>query len=155
MENQIEIREDLIFLNCKFKDRDELLKFMSDKMMESDKVNKTFFDAVRERELKYPTGLNTGEIKVAIPHTDPKHVKSAAIAVATLSNKVEFKNMEDPNENIGVDLVFMLAVADPKSQVPLLVKLMSIFSDKELLKKIKNSKSGNEIKEELENLIKE
>ncbi|MDY3006364.1 PTS sugar transporter subunit IIA, partial [Anaerococcus porci] len=98
---------------------------------------------------------NTGEIKVAIPHTDPKHVKSAAIAVATLSNKVKFKNMEDPNENIGVDLVFMLAVADPKSQVPLLVKLMSIFSDKELLKKIKNSKSGNEIKEELENLIKE
>ena len=124
-------------------------------MMNVGKVKDTYCNAVLERELIYPTGLNTGDIKVAIPHTDPVHVNSAGISVATLKNRVEFKNMEDPNQNIDVDLVFMLAVANPEAQVPLLVKLMGVFSDKELLKKIKDSKTKHEIKQILEELIKE
>lgn len=155
MENQIEVREDLIFIDLDFNSREELIKYMSDQMMSVGKVKDTYCDAVLERELKYPTGLNTGDLKVAIPHTDPVHVKSAGIAVATLDKQVEFKNMEDPNQNIDVDLVFMLAVANPEAQVPLLVKLMGIFSNKELLKKIKESKTKNEIKQILEELIKE
>lgn len=155
MENQIEVREDLIFIDLDFNSREELIKYMSDQMMSVGKVKDTYCNAVLERELKYPTGLNTGDLKVAIPHTDPVHVKSAGIAVATLDKQVEFKNMEDPNQNIDVDLVFMLAVANPEAQVPLLVKLMGIFSSKELLKKIKESKTKNEIKQILEELIKE
>lgn len=155
MENQIEVREDLIFIDLDFNSREELIKYMSDQMMSVGKVKDTYCNAVLERELKYPTGLNTGDLKVAIPHTDPVHVKSAGIAVATLDKQVEFKNMEDPNQNIDVDLVFMLAVANPEAQVPLLVKLMGIFSNKELLKKIKESKTKNEIKQILEELIKE
>ena len=49
----------------------------------------------------------------------------------------------------------MLAVANPEAQVPLIVKLMGVFSDKELLKKIKDSKTKQEIKQILEKLIKE
>ena len=155
MENQIEVREDLIFINLDCNSRDELIKYMSDQMINAGKVKDTYCNAVLERELIYPTGLNTGEIKVAIPHTDPVHVNSAGISVATLKNRVEFKNMEDPNQNIDVDLVFMLAVADPKAKVPLLVKLMGVFSDKDLLSRIKKSKTSNEIKQILEELIKE
>lgn len=155
MENQIEVREDLIFINLDCNSREELIKYMSDQMMNAGKVKDTYCNAVLKRELIYPTGLNTGDIKVAIPHTDPVHVNSAGISVATLKNRVEFKNMEDPNQNIDVDLVFMLAVANPEAQVPLLVKLMGVFSDKELLKKIKDSKTKHEMKQILEKLIKE
>ena len=155
MESQIEVREDLIFIDLDCNSREELIKYMSDQMMDAGKVKETYCNAVLERELIYPTGLNTGDIKVAIPHTDPVHVNSAGISVATLKNRVEFKNMEDPNQNIDVDLVFMLAVANPEAQVPLLVKLMGVFSDKELLKKIKDSKTKHEIKQILEKLIKE
>ncbi|MBS5989190.1 PTS sugar transporter subunit IIA [Anaerococcus hydrogenalis] len=155
MESQIEVREDLIFIDLDCDSREELIKYISDQMMNVGKVKDTYCNAVLERELIYPTGLNTGDIKVAIPHTDPVHVNSAGISVATLKNRVEFKNMEDPNQNIDVDLVFMLAVANPEAQVPLLVKLMGVFSDKELLKKIKDSKTKHEIKQILEELIKE
>ncbi|WP_106461192.1 PTS sugar transporter subunit IIA [Anaerococcus sp. Marseille-P3915] len=155
MESQIEVREDLIFIDLDCNSREELIKYMSDQMMNAGKVKETYCNAVLERELIYPTGLNTGDIKVAIPHTDPVHVNSAGISVATLKKSVEFKNMEDPNQNIDVDLVFMLAVANPEAQVPLLVKLMGVFSDKELLKKIKDSKTKQEIKQILEKLIKE
>ena len=155
MESQIEVREDLIFIDLECNSREELIKYMSDQMMNAGKVKETYCNAVLEREMIYPTGLNTGDIKVAIPHTDPVHVNSAGISVATLKNRVEFKNMEDPNQNIDVDLVFMLAVANPEAQVPLLVKLMGVFSDKELLKKIKGSKTKQEIKQILEKLIKE
>lgn len=155
MESQIEVREDLIFIDLECNSREELIKYMSDQMMNAGKVKETYCNAVLERELIYPTGLNTGDIKVAIPHTDPVHVNSAGISVATLKKSVEFKNMEDPNQNIDVDLVFMLAVANPEAQVPLLVKLMGVFSDKELLKKIKGSKTKQEIKQILEKLIKE
>lgn len=155
MESQIEVREDLIFIDLDCDSREELIKYMSDQMMDAGKVKESYCNAVLDRELIYPTGLNTGDIKVAIPHTDPIHVNSAGIAVATLKKSVEFKNMEDPNQNIDVDLVFMLAVANPEAQVPLLVKLMGVFSDKELLKKIKDSKTEHEIKQILEELIKE
>ncbi len=155
MESQIELREDLIFIDLDLNSREELINYMSDQMMKAGKVKGSYGNAVIERELVYPTGLNTGEIKVAIPHTDPIHVKSAGIAVATLKKSIEFKNMEDPNQNIDVDMVFMLAVANPEAQVPLLVKLMGVFSDKELLRKIKESKTKDEIKQILEELIKE
>lgn len=155
MKSQIEVREDLIFIDLDCNSREELIKYMSDQMMNAGKVKETYCNAVLERELIYPTGLNTGDIKVAILHTDPVHVNSAGISVATLKNSVEFKNMEDPNQNIDVDLVFMLAVANPEAQVPLLVKLMGVFSDKELLKKIEDSKTKQEIKLILEELIKE
>ena len=155
MESQIEVREDLIFIDLDCNSREELIKYMSDQMMNAGKVKETYCNAVLERELIYPTGLNTGDIKVAIPHTDPVHVNSAGISVATLKKSVEFKNMEDPNQNIDVDLVFMLAVANPEAQVPLIVKLMGVFSDKELLKKIKDSKTKQEIKQILEKFINE
>ena len=76
MESQIEVREDLIFIDLDCDSREELIKYISDQMMNVGKVKDTYCNAVLERELIYPTGLNTGDIKVAIPHTDPVHVLS-------------------------------------------------------------------------------
>ena len=39
------------------------------------------------REERFPTGLDTGNFGIAIPHTDGIHVNKPAIAIAILSKK--------------------------------------------------------------------
>src|SRR5699024_10862301 len=117
----------------------EVLEFMANELVDKGYVKPSFLEGVLEREKNYPTGLDTGDIKVAIPHTDSEHVLKSCISVAVLKETVVFKDMGDPNGKVDVDIVFMLAIAEPKNQVPILTKLMSIFSDKELLNNIYNS----------------
>ena len=34
----------------------------------------TYVDALKDREKDFPTGVNMGNIEIAIPHTDKQHV---------------------------------------------------------------------------------
>lgn len=138
MEN-MPIYEELIFLDVDKDENVEVLEFMANELVDKGYVKPSFLEGVLEREKNYPTGLDTGDIKVAIPHTDSEHVLKSCISVAVLKETVVFKDMGDPNGKVDVDIVFMLAIAEPKNQVPILTKLMSVFSDKELLNNIYNS----------------
>lgn len=60
-------------------------------MFEKGYVKSTYIDAVLEREKTLPTGLDIGEMCVAIPHTDSKHVNESNVALAVLKNPVEFR----------------------------------------------------------------
>lgn len=119
-------------------------------MFEKGYVKSTYIDAVLEREKTLPTGLDIGEMCVAIPHTDSKHVNESNVALAVLKNPVEFRNMIDPSKKVEVMVVFLLAINDPDSQVTLLSKLMSVFQNVELLKQIKGSSSTEEVTKLLE-----
>jgi PTS system galactitol-specific IIA component len=119
-------------------------------MFEKGYVKSTYIDAVLEREKTLPTGLDIGEMCVAIPHTDSKHVNESNVALAVLKNPVEFRNMIDPSKRVEVMVVFLLAINDPDSQVTLLSKLMSVFQNVELLKQIKSSSSTEEVTKLLE-----
>lgn len=153
MEDNILIDEKYIHIDCEYDNKEDLLKYLTDTMLEDNVIKNTFYENILAREFKYPTGLNTGVIKVAIPHTNPEHVNEAAISIATLKNSIKFNNMENSNEELFVDLVFMLAVDNPEKQVPLLVKLMGIFSQSDKLKEIKESKDKSEIKKIMEDLL--
>jgi PTS system galactitol-specific IIA component len=61
--------------------------------------------------------------------------------------------MINPEGKINVELVFLLAVKDPKEQVTLLKSLMSVFQNKQLLIEIKNAKDKQEVAELLKNII--
>lgn len=69
-------------------------------MFEKGYVKSTYIDAVLEREKTLPTGLDIGEMCVAIPHTDSKHVNESNVALAVLKNPVEFRNMIDPSKKL-------------------------------------------------------
>lgn len=155
MEDKISIEEKYIHIDCEYNNKEDLLKFLTDTLLKDGVIKDTFYKNIVAREKKYPTGLNTGSIKVAIPHTNPEHVNRAAISIATLKDPVKFNNMEDSNQEIPVDLVFMLAVDNPEKQVPLLVKLMGIFSQTDKLKEIKESKDRNKIRQIMEELMEE
>lgn len=109
---------------------EEVIEILSSRLFEVGIVTDTYYEAVIERELKFPTGLNVaGNYKVAIPHTDITHVNCPGIAFASLPNPVKWGNIENPEEKIGVQLVFLLAIQTPEEQVHTLQHLMGLFSD--------------------------
>lgn len=141
---------DLIALNLEVKNKEEVIKELGKRMFEKGYVKHTYIDAVLEREKTLPTGLDIGEICVAIPHTDSKHVNESNVALAVLKNSVDFNNMIEPSKKVQVRVVFLLAINDPDSQVSLLSKLMSVFQNVNLLKQIRNSSNIEEVAKLLE-----
>jgi PTS system galactitol-specific IIA component len=135
MDNSI-LHKNLIFLNYEATDQLNLLNKFSGILYANGYVKDSYAQAVIKREQEFPTGLNTPGIKIAMPHTYPAHVLKSTILVATLKNPVTFKEMGNSDNNVNAQLVFMLAITDPKGHLSILSKLMSIFSDKEKLSDI-------------------
>lgn len=152
MDNDL-LRKELILRDVDASTDEEIIKIMADAMFNHGYVKEDFKENILKREKEYPTGLNTGEIKVAIPHTDPQYVKKSAIGIAVLNQPVIFKDMGEPDQKIPANIVFMLAVTEPSKQVPLLTKLMSIFSKKEKLESIFHADSDEFIFETVNNLL--
>lgn len=130
------IKKDLVFLDLDFLNQKETIKFLADKLLEKGLVKESFLEGVLEREKKFPTGLFLEKHNVAIPHCDTCHVNESAIVVARLKNEINFKYMADPSKDVKVKLVIMLAIKDPKSQVPVLSDLMTKLSNGDLVEKM-------------------
>jgi len=100
-------------------------------------VKDTFVDAAMAREKKLPTGLPLGgEVNAAIPHTDVIHVLKPGVAMATLKRPVIFKNMISPEEDVNVQLVFLLSLEQPKSQIEMLQEIASVLQRPETVEKL-------------------
>jgi PTS system galactitol-specific IIA component len=84
-----------------------------------------------------PTGLPLGgTINAAIPHTDIIHVVKPGVALATLKHPVIFKNMIKPEEDVSVQLVFLLSLNHPKSQVEILQEIAGVLQKPETVEKL-------------------
>lgn len=140
----------IILFDVEADDSTDLLRKLSARLLEEGYVKESFAEAVIEREKIYPTGLPTPGVMVALPHTKPEHVIKPGILVANLKKSVLFKEMGSGINDIATELVFMLAVNDPSSQVDVLKKLMQIFSKEEVLIKLKYSNNEAEIIDILE-----
>jgi PTS system galactitol-specific IIA component len=149
------IDEDLIFIHKDFHSKEEIIRFLSFKLFEKGIVKKSFTDAVIEREKKYPTGLYLGEINVAIPHTDIKHVIKSGITVATLNSPVMFYRMDNPDVKIPVHIVFLLAVSQPQEYVQFLSKLTRSFGKEEIVKSIYLQQNTDDVANILKNILKD
>ncbi|AWH77972.1 PTS sugar transporter subunit IIA [Clostridioides difficile] len=136
---------DLISLGLESNDYESVIEELGSVMCKKEYVKDTYINAVLERERTLPTGLDIGEMCVAIPHTDSKHVNESNVAVGILKNPVKFNSMIDPKDRLDVELVFLLAVKNPDSQVKLLKDLMSVFQNIKLLKNIKNASTKEEV----------
>lgn len=127
------VKEELIFVQKNFKEKLDVIKFLSEELREKGFVKESFCDAVIERENKFPTGLYLGKINVAIPHADIKYVNKPGIAIATLQKPILFKKMDDPILSIPVHIVFLLALVDPNEYVKFLSSLTRSFSDESFI----------------------
>ena len=152
-ENEVLLHEDLVLLNYEADSKEELLVRLSSILKEKGYVKDSYTEGILKREEIYPTGLVTDGVKVAIPHTDAIHVEKPAILVAVLNKPVTFKETGSNVNDVEAEMIFMLAVKNPDHQVSTLSKLMSIFSDKEKLLGIYNSKSTKEVIDKLSKVL--
>jgi len=144
--------KDLIYLDVHFSNNQELFKKMGDEFLKKGYVLPDYTHALMEREEKYPTGIQIGNINIAIPHVDSNHIKKPGIAFIRPSEPIQFKEMCTDKE-LKVDLIFMLLVKDKSKQVPVLSALMGKFSDEDYLMSLKNEKDINLLLDKLSNII--
>lgn len=133
---------ELILFDVEAENKEVLLKKLSKILLDKGYVKDTFEEAIIKREKIFPTGLPTTGVKIALPHTESEHILKGGILIANLKKPLVFKEMGNGVNDIPVELVFMLAVDQPKSQVIVLQKLMEIFTRPDILLDIKNSKDS-------------
>lgn len=91
---------ELIFLNLKCDDKEELLKIMSKRMASKGFVSEEFFRSVIEREDVTTTEIGNG---IALPHGSQFYVNEPKVAIAILDKAIVWDREE-------VDVVFLLAM---------------------------------------------
>ena len=127
-------------------DNQELvLRQLARNMFKQGFVRETYEDAVVLREKKFPTGLQTETYGIAIPHTDSIHVNQAAIGLGILEKSVSFKEMGDPQTDLDVRIIFMLAIKDPNKQLEVLQVLINLIQDTKKMRRVLTCTNKEEI----------
>lgn len=147
--------ERCIFVNTDCATSEEVLNYMGSRLYQLGYVKESFTKAVIERESMYATGLDTEEIKTAIPHTDSVHVNETTIAVMTLRKPVLFESMDQDGAMLHVEVVFMLAIREPEKQLEMLGAVLNIIQDKQLLYALRHAADAKEVVKRLTDKISE
>ena len=137
--------EQVVLLQVDARDAEDAIRTGANALQEKGLVKDTYCENVLKRESKYPTGLMTGDICVAIPHTDTVHVNRSQVAVLQLKHPVIFKAMDDIHQDVPARLIFMLAMKEPHEQVDMLTKLMGMFGQQDLLQKFTECRTSEEV----------
>lgn len=129
---------------------DDIFEALGGELVKQGYCKESYVQALKNREAEFPTGINTGEKGVAIPHTDVSHVNKKGIAIATIKKPVSFMEMGTDDEYVNVQVVFMLAV-DEKGHLELLQAILGILQDQEVLNQLIEAKDAEEIIEIIKN----
>ena len=138
------VDESLIFPNLEVNSKEEVIELLGKKLEEKGYVTDEFVRKALEREEIFSTGLPF-KIPVALPHTDAKYCNRSALAIGILKHPVIFKEMGDPQKELQVKIVFLLALDDPKSQVKWLQLLIKTFQNNELLERLSVCQKSDKI----------
>jgi len=144
--------ERLVLLDANVETSEEAIRLMATRLEELGFVNPGYAQMVIDREKTFPTGLPGKTMCIAIPHTDPTLVNTAAIGVIVPRRPVKFDMMGEPGSALDVSLIMPLVIKDPKSQINLLKAMMRVIQDGNLLVQIRDSRDPKEIIELLHEL---
>lgn len=142
---EVLVRKEYIYENLAVKTQDELFEIMGGRLTEDGITRNTFVQALKDREKKFPTGLHTSGIIIAMPHTDSSHVNEGCISIAKLKEPILFHEMGNAKNELEVQMVFMLALNDPTTHLEMLQKIIGMFSDKKILNNLKEAKCVEQI----------
>lgn len=143
----LKLQESFVIVDLEAADSDTVIQEMADRLYRAGMVNADYGAATIEREQHHATGLPTRPFPIAFPHADADGVVESALAVATLKNPVNFKNMADPDEDLPVELAIMLANKSPEEQVDTLRKLAELFGEAEKLSELRGLSDSVDIVE--------
>jgi PTS system galactitol-specific IIA component len=108
-------------------------------------VRDSFEAAAIAREKRSPTGLPFPELAIALPHAEPEHVETPAIAIATLAAPVRFRQMGSPATQLDVRLVVMPALGSKEQAAGDLARLIELLQDEETTRALATAKSPEEL----------
>lgn len=140
-----DLNENLIVPDLDVKSSEDVFRTLGGKMISEGYCKNSYVDALIAREKDFPTGINMGEIGIAIPHTDKEHVKKGAVAIGVLKHPVYFFQMGTTDEPVDAKLIFMLAVENPEEHLVFLQRILMVLQDQNTLTKIMETGSKKEI----------
>ncbi|MGE6738821.1 PTS sugar transporter subunit IIA [Allorhizobium pseudoryzae] len=148
------LKED-IFIGLNVRNADEVIGQLADHLLRRGKVRPSYRGAVEQREREMPTGLPLEDgLAVAVPHTDPEHVLLSGAAVATLKEPVTFRSMDDPDKELPVRLVFMLALHSKEEQLDMLSAIGGLIQDNKTLHSLCEAKDSGQIYADIDRYLK-
>ncbi|MEZ0394484.1 MAG: PTS sugar transporter subunit IIA [Desulfurococcaceae archaeon] len=116
---------------------DEVLLKACEEVRRRGYVKPTYCEALIKREREYPTGLELGDVNVAIPHADVELVNEEALVAIVPRERVAFRRMDMPDREIPVDMIFLLLIKNPDGYVKFLSDLTTKFTDESFLDAIR------------------
>lgn len=140
------LEKKLILTNCRAESRQEIFQTVGGLLIREGYCRDSYIKALNDRENEYPTGLDMGEIGVAIPHTDVSHVIRSTMAIAVLQKPVPFEVMGgDDGETVGVSLVVAMAIQDAAAHLSQVQALLKVLQDNSVLRELTSAKSPEEV----------
>ncbi len=106
-----------------------VVRTLARELLAAGHVRTSFEAAAVARERRSPTGLPFEGGAVALPHAEPEHVISRALAVATLAAPVKFREMGSPASQLDVALVVMPALTAKEQAAAGLSRVIELLQD--------------------------
>jgi PTS system galactitol-specific IIA component len=128
-------------------DSKDVITHLGKLLFDAGYVRDSFVDAALDRENRLPTGLPlSGDVNAAIPHTEVEHVLKPGLAIATLSAAVTFQNMVSPEEAVPCQLVFVMALDQPKAQIEMLQEIAGILQNPVVINRLMQANDFEEVR---------
>ncbi|MDW2797719.1 PTS sugar transporter subunit IIA [Clostridium boliviensis] len=140
-----ELDRELIFLDLDVQCSDQVMDILGGTLVKAGYCKPDYVKALKKREKEFPTGIDTGLLGIAIPHTAVDYVNKGKIAIARLVNKVPFHQMGNDEEVVNVKLVFMLAVDNPERHLTKLQSIVEVIQDESILMRLLNAKTEEQM----------
>lgn len=143
MQKLRELLKNGYFIRQEFETREDFFKEASRILKKDSIVTDGFYNALVQREEKFPTGLKTLTIPVAIPHAEFEYVNKESILFCNFNKPLSFYRMDEPTETVSVEIAIMLLIKDKNNHMESLVELMGLIQSEYLIA-LKNANSYEE-----------
>jgi galactitol PTS system EIIA component len=129
--------------------KEEVLEVLSNIAIEAGYAKLGYYEAILEREEKYPTGLHTHQVEVAIPHADAEWANLSSLTIGLLEKPVIFGPMGGEGGDVAAEIVFMLTIKDPKEQIDFLRAFSTMIQDPQVLLDFKKTGDLKKISDQI------
>ncbi|MGL4687714.1 MAG: PTS sugar transporter subunit IIA [Fusobacteriaceae bacterium] len=136
------IKEDLIDLNLKSKNKEEVLAELTNLIKKSENIldDKEINRALTEREKIGSTGIGKG---VAIPHAKTESALKLTIAFGISKEKIEYSSLD--GEKVNIFFVFASPLSDSQIYLKVLARISRLIREDEFRKKLYKCTTGKEV----------
>ena len=150
-QEEISINDTCVLTDSHAHTKEDIIRQLSECLYQEGYVKESFEKAVMTREERFPTGLKIGRYNVAIPHTEPEYVNTSSIAIATLNQRINFQRMDNYDEEVGVDIVLLLALNQGHTHMEALSSIINMCQKEDVIDTFMKTKD----KREIVNIVKE